>query len=166
MNDEIVYKSGMFGGLKKFIRPEPIRYINTIKKASVELTGVKSARLLFRQVDHDLGVVVENHKNQEVKSESFEDAVRRFNLTEADIESRHTQFKWMGRIYFVGFLAAITCGLIFDGILPKISGIGLSMIPLSLWFRWSFRSWQVRIRRLGSPKEFVNESGWFAEAFR
>ena len=148
------------------VKRNVIGYKNMIVNAGYEFSGLKRIRQLFRTVDHDLGTMVLKHKNHVALEETFDEAVSRFNLSESDLLVRYQQFRSMSRIYFLTVLLSFTLGIIFKGALPIISSIGLSMIPLSLWFRWSFRAWQVRIRKLGSPKEFIAESYWWAEAFR
>lgn len=86
------------------------------------------------------------------KSETFEEALSRLRLSEADVERRKIQFLRLGRIYL--FLAVVIFLYMFyllyqKAFFPALGCVGLLMIVLSLFFRCSFWLFQLRERRLG-----------------
>ena len=93
--------------------------------------------------------------------ETFEEALARLNLSEADVERRKTQFLRLSRIYLV--LAAIVFAymlylVIEKATFPALGCLGLLLILFSQFFRYSFWLFQLRERRLG-----CNFAEWFSE---
>lgn len=145
-------------------------------KVTKTATGLKTFSLnvfdggfvkrVFRKTDRAFGSFIFDQLDHEEKSESFSNAVERFNLTESDLLLRRKRFLSMSRLYLFFFAAGVMLGIWFFSVSALISTLGLSMIPLSLWFKWSFRAWQIRIRRLSGVKSFLKSEGWWYECFR
>lgn len=94
-------------------------------------------------------------------SETFEEALERLNLSEADIERRKIQFQKLSRIYFVlGIIVALyTIYLAFQkAFFPTIGCIGVFLIIFSQYFRYNFWLFQINERRLGCTFR-----EWFSE---
>lgn len=156
----------MLKRITSYGKEKAVGYKNMWVRAGTELSGFKRVKQLFQTVDNDLGTMVVKHREMVIKNDRFDETVAKFKLTEKDLEVRYKEFRWLARIYFVFVLLSLGLGLYFEGVLPLMTGIGVSMIPLSLWFRWSFRAWQIRIRDFGEPKEFIKQPLWWAEAFK
>jgi len=98
------------------------------------------------------------------KKESFEEAVKRFNLTEEDIQKRMKSAKQLVMTFlgFGGILLAYmlyqwTVGHIIEGFICLV----LAALTLSYAFREHFNLFQMRQRRLGCTyKE------WFKSTFK
>lgn len=84
--------------------------------------------------------------------ETFEQAVQRFNLSEADLKEREKAFGWMALFYGVlmGVLLAYMAYLWVWGTWSSVlMTLILSAVMASLAFRQHFWYFQVRERRLG-----------------
>jgi intracellular multiplication protein IcmV len=94
-------------------------------------------------------------------TETFEEALARLHLSEADIERRKIQFQRLARIYLA--LGAIVFlymfYLIFEkAFFPTLGCLGLLLILFSQFFRYSFWLFQMRERRLGCTfSEWLSE---------
>ena len=92
------------------------------------------------------------------RTEHFHDAVKRFNLTEAEVTQREKYFFRLSLLMLV-----ITIGTFSYSIYHLISAhfegaavsFALGLIGLSLTFRYHFWYFQIKSRRLGcTPKEW------------
>ncbi|HEV2613501.1 MAG TPA: type IVB secretion system protein IcmV [Gammaproteobacteria bacterium] len=123
---------------------------NTLKSA-LGLGQLKSQTADLTKMANDVLSVPKIKKDQDT-SETFEEALVRLQLSEADIERRKSQFQRLASIYLilgvVVFLYMVY--LIFKkAFFPVIGCLGILLITFSLYFRYSFWLFQMRERRLG-----------------
>lgn len=85
-------------------------------------------------------------------SETFEEALARLHLSEADIERRKIQFQRLARIYLIlgaGIFLYMFYLIFKKAFFPTLGCLGLLLIVFSQFFRCSFWLFQMRERRLG-----------------
>lgn len=92
--------------------------------------------------------------------ETYEEALKRLNLTEADIEQRKIEFTRLF-IFFIGLaLAIIGYGLymaVQGNLIPAIIAFCISLYSLSQAFRFHFWLFQIKYKKLGCTfKEWLN----------
>lgn len=94
--------------------------------------------------------------------ETFEQAIQRLNLTEADLAARAKRFKQLTIFWIVIFFTIFfySIYLAWQGSLPGfIASIGLSVFTLVQCFRNHFWLFQIKQRKLGcSLSEWFNGS--------
>lgn len=96
-------------------------------------------------------------------TETFEEAIRRFNLTEERIQQRIKQFKLYTSIFFgcalllLGYLIYL---LIVSAYMAFFATLGLMLLMLGQAFRYHFWVYQMTQRRLG-----CSFSEWFKNSF-
>lgn len=109
--------------------------------------GVASKGIFLRVAIHNLKRIA----NQKTKAESFEEAVRRHGLTDADLEIKRRLFVSRSRTYYlIGFLG--TLPLVY---ISSSYNFGMLLCALCFFF-WatysgllqSYRAWQIQKRTL------------------
>lgn len=140
-------------------------YVLKMKKVTTSISGIRSIKGLFRVIDLDLGRFVNSNIHHEEQRETFQTAVDRFNITEPDLIKKRGMFLTLSKFYLLFFILSLALGFYFSSVKSIVSGLGLSLIPLSLWLRWSMRAWQIKIRRLSGLKTFIAYEGWWYECF-
>lgn len=100
-------------------------------------------------------------QKQEV-TESFEDSLRRLNLTEEHLRTRLQEFKRLAWIYFV-LLCLSFLYLLYHGLSGHFLGllvmIGISSVLVSMVFKFHFWQFQLRKRKLGCTfREWLDEA--------
>lgn len=92
------------------------------------------------------------HPSSEGRKEDFEQAKRRLNLTEQDIEHRKSIFFRLAILMMILFFPVLgyALNLFMQGHWHSgILGVVVSMIPLVLAFRYHFWYYQLKQRKLG-----------------
>lgn len=97
------------------------------------------------------------------KTETFEEAMKRLNLTEADLIARQNEFKRLTIIFSI--LGFIILGYTFYLIWERafwggIASFGLTMLVFSYSFRYHFWLFQIRQRKLGCTLREWLDSGF------
>lgn len=141
------FRSALKKGVGSGLNPKKWVGFNQLKSDSTTLSNI------FR------GVFKRSEKAAE-KKETFEEAVKRFNLTEKDIQKRMKSAKELVMIFLGlgGLLLFYTfyqwaSGRVISGFIC----LTLSLLTLAYAFREHFNLFQMRNRRLGCTyKEWVN----------
>lgn len=99
-------------------------------------------------------------------TETFDQAVTRLRLTDADINNREVAFERMSLTWAA--LAGITLawGVAQWSVLATSLSMLLAVICGLQWFYHNMRLWQVRNRTLCSAGEFMAQPGWHVEWLR
>lgn len=105
--------------------------------------------------------VIKNPSQQETtRKESFEECMRRLNMTEEDLQKRIKHGKKIILFCFLGIAATLVYlfYLLTNGrYIPSFVSFTLSLLFLAYAFREHFNIYQMRQRRLGcSFKEYFN----------
>lgn len=135
---------------------ETLTFSNQLKsltRADSAKSGIEAVKAIIRDV----------RKPAEI--ETFEEVVARNGLTNRDIAAREAQLKKISIIYFSGVLLSILLMAYFQTVSTTLVGVGAALIAAASWWKWSFRLWQVRARRLGSVAEFMS-GDWYVEALK
>lgn len=94
----------------------------------------------------------------EVRKESFAQAMERLNLTEAQVEERRQQLLIESRIYYACMSFLLAIGLYYASVGVRSVAVGVIFVASACatlgWLR-TFRVWQIEIRRLAPLKEFL-----------
>lgn len=135
-----------------------IKNITNTLKSALGTEQLKSQTGGLKQIAHE---IFSSPNKAEIKPETFQEALTRLNLTEADLERRKLQFFKLARIYIVLaiiiFIYMIYL-LIVKAFLPVLACLGLLLIVFSQYFRCSFWLYQIRERRLGCTfREWLSE---------
>jgi intracellular multiplication protein IcmV len=129
---------------------------NSLKSA----LSVDQLKSYTKNLKYMVGDILSGPRNSGA-SETFEEALERLQLTEADIERRKTQFQRLARIYLVlGLIVALyTIFLLFKkAFFPVLGCVGIMLIIISQYFRYSFWVFQIQQRRLGCTfREWLSE---------
>ena len=97
------------------------------------------------------------------KKETFEEAMQRLNLTEADLIARQKEFKRLIIIFSIlGFIVlGYTFYLIWDrAFWGGLASFGLTVLVFSYSFRYHFWLFQIRQRKLGCTLREWLDSGF------
>lgn len=148
-----------------FLKNKAYKTASSLKKFSLNVFDGGFIGSVFKRTDRAFGKFIFDQLDHEEKSESFSSAVKRFNLTEEDLAFRRIKFLSLSRLYLGFFFIAIALGTFFLSFQSVVSTLGLSLIPLSLWFKWSFRAWQIRVRKLAGVRTFISTDKWWIECF-
>jgi hypothetical protein len=97
-------------------------------------------------------------EKKKARIESFEEAVSRQGLTEADLAARRKELSFTSYVFM-----AILAGTIYFLVNSLIEGkyinaftlLTISLTVGALVFSTRFRVWQIEKRRLGAPSEFI-----------
>lgn len=95
------------------------------------------------------------------RQETFEEALIRLNLTEADIQKKAIEFKRLSMIF--GLLAiALLIYLIYmifeKALIASLGTLGVLLVIIGQWFRCHFWLYQIKARKLGcSFREWLRE---------
>jgi len=88
------------------------------------------------------------------QSESFEEALKRLNITEQELESRRQEFTKLLIIYvilgIVIFGYSLYIAISFGNLLGFFMGLALTVFALSYAFRYHFWIYQIKHKKLGS----------------
>lgn len=99
-------------------------------------------------------------------TESFEDAMKRMNLTEHDIESKQKSLFRMS-LTMIGFAVAVFLYLLFQLFFGSIKAVVVSLvvilIALVLAFRYHFWYYQIKTRTLGCTVQQWYRQGLMGE---
>lgn len=126
-------------------------------KSALGTEQLKSQTSSIGKMANDVLSIPKSPKNVE----SFEEALTRLNLSEADVERRKIQFLRLSRIYLVLAVVVFVYMLyliIEKALFPALGCFGLLLILFSQFFRYNFWLFQLRQRRLGCS--FFE---WFSE---
>ena len=92
-------------------------------------------------------------------TETFEEAVMRMNLTEADIKKSEKNYTFSANLYFGVFIVALCYHfylVLNQHWTSAFVMVSFDAMMFSFWFRESFRLMQIKQRRLGQNfKEWV-----------
>lgn len=93
-------------------------------------------------------------------TETFEEALKRLNLTEEDIKQRAKTFTWMTIFWLVMAIAVLVYGIYIAGYGSWhgfIACIAITLVALAQAFRNNFWLFQIKQKRLGCTfKEWLN----------
>ncbi len=135
-----MFKS-IFGGFRKTFLPKlPIKGILGIRE-------LKDTTKLVKDIGKDTF-----KKEEATRKENFTEAVKRYQLTDAEIEQRQHSF---GQIALIFFAIAILCFayaiyLAFQGeIMAFLLGLGVTGLGLTYAFRYHFWAFQLKHKKLG-----------------
>lgn len=122
------------------------------------LSGIDQIKDTFQRAK----ALVPNFKRTHIV-ETFDEACKRLNATEAKILIIKSQKRVEARIY--GFSAALMPIVSALTMKPGLISWGV-MISLTLaigmfWFSCAWRLWQINGRYLGTAKEFLDTKGWW-----
>lgn len=95
------------------------------------------------------------------RTETFEAAVQRLNLSESFLEHRRKQQLAEGCLFAAGWLVIFYffCINLFAGeVWGVLPNFGLLLFVGALSFQGFFRAWQIKVRRLDGPRQFVRET--------
>lgn len=85
--------------------------------------------------------------------ETFEEALRRLNITAADLEKRHQEFRRLMFIYLLVAIAFFVYSLYiviaFGNLMGFFIGLALTVFALTFAFRYHFWIYQIKHKKLG-----------------
>ena len=130
---------GMINGLKKFFNFSPAKWAG-VDHIKTQTHGIKSLINAFFV------------PQKPMYEESFEEALERLGLTEADLQQRQKEFQFLMRFFLgiAGVLVLYAVYLIFKHAWWPVAGTGgVLLIVLSQVFRYHFWLFQIKRRKLG-----------------
>jgi len=133
-----------------------IRGFKNIVKNAIGVEQIKSQTASLKNLAEDL-----LKPKQSTHQETFEEALVRLNLTEADVQKKAIEFKRLSTIF--GFLAvallAYLIYMIFEkALVASLGTFGVLLVIMGQWFRCHFWLYQIRARKLGcSFKDWLRE---------
>jgi len=135
------FEVSFLGGVKKIIKPfvDVPRWMGYQHLATTSRSVFSLVKKYFTP-------------NQSQHSESFEEALQRLNLTQADLLQRVQQFRRLMWIWFFLFILTISYSVYLlseNSLRGFFPGIGIATITLTQIFRYHFWIFQIEQRRLG-----------------
>lgn len=143
--------------------PSSVGRFKTKKTVSLAKDEVSRARgLVSERVDFWKNEIQNTKPKAEKRVETFEEAMNRHGLGEADISALHRSLLIKCRIEFfsmyLAFVGALTAA-VFGGLLGVVSGFSFTVVFAVMKARTSFRLYQVESRTLISFREFFSGHG-------
>jgi intracellular multiplication protein IcmV len=93
-----------------------------------------------------------SYPTEQVRKETFAEAMQRLNLTEQDVQARMKQCLWLSIIYALVALIflAYTVYLIMHGLLSFILALLLAALMAAFAYQQSFWYYQIKTQQLGA----------------
>ncbi len=147
----------MFGWFKK--------KAGSIKDYGAEVTNTKEIKTTFDNIKDMANNNLNPYKVKEGKKETFEQAMSRFKTTESDLIAIYKNLVYG---FYISLFFVITCILttfyslfIAKTFFGAFAGLGIALFCLANCFRFSFRAYQIRHRKLCDVKDWWdNSSEW------
>lgn len=94
-------------------------------------------------------------------NETFEEALKRLNITEADLNERRKEFTRLMFIYLIAatavFLYCLYIVIVHKNIIGFFMGLAITVYALTLAFRYHFWIYQIKNKKLGCTiREWFN----------
>lgn len=143
--------------------PSSVAGFKAKKTVGLAKDEVKAARgLIAERVDFWKTEIDQSKPKVESRNETFDEAMARHGLSEADIEDLYRSLLIKNRIEFfsmyLAFVGALTA-VFFGGLLGLISGFSFTVVFAVMKSRTSFRLFQVEQRTLISFRSFFANHG-------
>lgn len=106
---------------------------------------------------------------ENARVETYEKAKIRLNVNESDIDTNHMIFCVVFNIMLVFLTGLIIAGLVYmyqGHIIQSLECFSISSLCFSCAFTFSFRAYQIRIRKLCSVKEYMESPSNWIPPFR
>lgn len=101
-------------------------------------------------------------KKRPIRHETFDDAVERLGLSEADLRESLREKQISAKLYLIlalVCLASMGWGAFHDDVFQFLAAASMGFMFLSLAAKWAFRAWQITERRLGGWYEWIGDAG-------
>ncbi len=102
------------------------------------------------------------------RTETFEQALKRLNLTKSDIDARYREFRRLALTFGLLFIAVLAyIGYLLSGLDPAVTwkavalSVAVSLIALVQFFRFHFWMFQIRRKKLGCSFKDYFFKGFF-----
>ncbi|MFL9610986.1 hypothetical protein ACKF11_12945 [Methylobacillus sp. Pita2] len=114
-------------------------------------------------------LILKYSQDHEPRNESFNKICQERGVTEEAIVSIERSLKWTSRIALGTALGSVILAAWYGSLTAWLVGIGSAFMWGTIWWKYSFRLWQIRMRSLdinkASVKKFM-EGEWYLEALK
>jgi len=154
----------------KKVETKPVGKIRKVFNFMNPLSGVtKSARGQFQEISDVTGEVVNRlnpigayeRAKQNSRVESFNEAYTRLNLSEEDLVRSFKFSLFMSRLALILFFSCLFLAFYFISNGNFSTGfpiISICFVHIAIQHRYAFRAYQIKKRKLGNHKEFLQDS--------
>lgn len=154
----------------KKVEVKPAGKIKKVFNFMNPFSGVtKSARGQFQEISDVTGEVVSRlnpigayeRAKQNSRVESFNEAYTRLNLSEEDLVRSFKFSLFMSRLALILFFSCLFLAFYFISNGNFSTGfpiISICFVHIAIQHRYAFRAYQIKKRRLGNHKEFLQDS--------
>lgn len=139
-----------------------------VKEASKKIASVDEIKSNASQIRDGMDRLLGRGKYfRQPRTETFDEASRRLNLTPEKLTNLEKQFSTMALIYATAVAILLIWGWVAMGTtMAGLVASGFALVAAVKWFEMSFRLHQVRNKKLCSVKEFVSTKDWYLEFSR
>ena len=130
--------------------------------ATKKIVGYEDAKSLFGIIKDMASYSMNPFKKTEAREETFEQAVSRFRCSESEIAQA---FKMCRVNFYVNAALAIAlfiyaCSMLFfaQTAFPAVACVAILLMNLALMFKYSFRAYQIKHRKLCPVSEWLQNS--------
>lgn len=99
---------------------------------------------------------------ENAKNETFQEAVERLNVTKSDLKQNYKNlvYQLYASLFFsvICFLGVLSALFVDKNVITAISFLVIMGLCLIQSFKFSFRAYQIKKKKLCSPKEWWNEA--------
>lgn len=140
--------------------------INPLYIPRVRFWRAPDVRIMYRALCRSILVIMDPPAP---KFEDFDEICKKRGITEKMLQGIERTHKIMALIAFFFMAIALAIGLYVNTFPVWLTSLGAIVISASLYWKYSFRLWQLRKRSLdpsvASPKLFMT-GDWYLEAFK
>lgn len=107
--------------------------------------------------------------NREAQEEDFEEICKLRGITEKQLSDIMRYLKLTARIALFTGLASLVLAAYYWSLPAWLMGLGSAFFWGAIWWKYSFRLWQVRLRSLDKEKASVRafmQGDWYIEAIK
>lgn len=130
--------------------------------ATKKVVGYEDAKQLFNVIKDMAAVSLNPFRKIESRNETFEQAMIRFKCTESDIAEAFKMCKV--NFYVNAALASLLIVYCFymlfavQAVFPALGALAITFMNFALMFKYSFRAYQIKHRKLCPISEYLKNS--------
>ena len=145
-------------GIRNFLKNRK----NNIKEFGKNVINYKELSENIYFVKDSINKLNPKNKIKNSRTETFEEAKKRLNLTDEDINKTNKNFVYMFYIslFFAIILFSLSVYFLFSEklIIKSLATISIMLVACANMFKFSFRSYQIRKQNLCDVKIWWNDS--------